>query len=136
MNSINLMGRLTAAVELKVTQSGIEVATFMIAINRPVAKDKEKIADFIPCVAWGKTALFASTYFGKGDMIAIEGSLQSRKYADKDGKNHTAYEVRVNQIHFCGGKQTVEKAEKGDIEPQKDVQKWETVSEDDDLPFG
>lgn len=104
MNSVNLMGRLTADPELKSTQTGIEVCSFTIAINRQVAKDKEKVADFIPCTAWGKTGVFANTYFHKGDMIAVEGSLQSRKYADKEGKNHTAYDVRVDKIHFCGGK--------------------------------
>ena len=98
MNSVNLMGRLTADPELKSTQTGIEVCSFMIAINRQVAKDKEKVADFIPCTAWGKTGVFANTYFHRGDMIAIEGSLQSRKYADKEGKNHTAYDVRVDKI--------------------------------------
>jgi single-strand DNA-binding protein len=103
MNSVNLMGRLTADPDLKSTQTGIEVCSFMIAINRQVAKDKEKVADFIPCTAWDKTGAFISTYFKKGDMIAISGSLQSRRY-EKDGKNHTAYDVRVDRAYFCGGK--------------------------------
>lgn len=138
MNSVNLMGRLTADPELKSTQTGIEVCSFMIAINRQVAKDKEKVADFIPCTAWGKTGVFANTYFHRGDMIAIEGSLQSRKYADKEGKNHTAYDVRVDKIHFCGGK----KQDNGDSQAYNtpsysapSTPNFETLSGDDDLPF-
>lgn len=104
MNSITLMGRLTADVELKTTQSGLEVCSFCIAVNRPVAKDAEKQADFINCVAWRQTAAFISNYFGKGDMIAVEGSLQSRKWTDKDGNNRTSHEVNIYRAHFCGSK--------------------------------
>lgn len=138
MNSVNLMGRLTADPDLKSTQTGIEVCSFMIAINRQVAKDKEKVADFIPCTAWGKTGVFCHTYFKKGDMIAIEGSLQSRKYTDNEGKNHTAYGVRVDKIHFCGGK----KQDSGDAPaysapsynapPSSGMEQW---GDNDDLPF-
>ena len=61
----------------------------------------EKQADFIPCVAWRQTAEFISRYFTKGRMIAVEGSLQSRNYEDKNGQKRTAYEVIVDQAYFA-----------------------------------
>lgn len=102
LNHIVLMGRLTADPELKTTQSGLSVTSFTVACDRSYGKDKQ--ADFIPCTAWRKTAEFVTKYFAKGSMIAVEGSLQSRKYADKDGKNHVAYDVIVDHVHFAGGK--------------------------------
>lgn len=101
MNCIILMGRLTADPELKTTSSGLEVLSFCIAVDRPTSKDAEKQADFINCVAWRQTAAFLANYFRKGDKLAVEGALQSRKWADKDGNNRTAYEVNVNRAHFC-----------------------------------
>ena len=58
----------------------------------------------MPCVAWGKTAQFVSQYFDKGSMIAVNGSLQTRKYQDKQGNNRTAYEIQVREVSFCGSK--------------------------------
>lgn len=126
MNNITLMGRLTANPELKSVGSGIEVASFLIAVDRPTGKDKEKVADFIPCTAWEKTGAFISTYFKKGDMIAITGNLQSRRY-EKDGKNHTAYDVRVDRAYFCGGKKNDGTA--------ADKPNFTELGPDEDLPF-
>ena len=61
-------------------------------------------ADFIDVTAWRQTAEFVSKYFQKGSMIAIEGSLQTRQYQDKNGNNRTATEVLASQVSFCGGK--------------------------------
>lgn len=55
-------------------------------------------------MAWGKTAQFISQYFDKGSMIAVNGSLQTRKYQDKQGNNRTAYEIQVREVSFCGSK--------------------------------
>jgi single-strand DNA-binding protein len=129
MNSVNLMGRMTATPEIKTTPTGIEVTSFLIAINRPTGKDKEKVADFIPCTAWAQTAAFITKYFTKGDMIAVEGSLQSRKY-EKDGVKHNAYEVRVNQVHFCGGKKSDGTAPVGADKPN-----FVELPDGEELPF-
>ena len=96
------MGRLTADPELKTTASGVPVAAFRVAVDRDYQpKGGERQADFIPCVAWRQTAEFVSRYFQKGRMIALEGSLQSRNYEDKQGQKRTAYEVVVDQAYFA-----------------------------------
>lgn len=105
MNLCVLMGRLTAAPELKKTNSGLSVASFAIAVDRDFkGKDGEKQTDFINCVAWRNTAEFICRYFAKGQMIAVEGNIQTRKYTDKNGNDRTATEVLVNQAHFTGEK--------------------------------
>ena len=104
MNIITLAGRLTAEPELKTTNSGLEVMSFTIAVNRRFAKQGEQETDFINCVAWRKTAVFISTYFHKGDGINLVGRLESRKWTDSDGRNRTSYEVIVDNVEFPLGK--------------------------------
>ena len=105
INNVTLMGRLTAAPELKQTPSGASVTTFCIAVERRYQpKDGEKQADFINCVAWRNTAEFITKYFGKGDMIAVIGEIQTRKYKDNSGNNRVAVEVVIDNVSFCGGK--------------------------------
>ncbi len=103
LNRIILMGRLVADPELKQTTSGISVATFAIAVDRTYQSKNaaEKQTDFINCVAWRQTGEFISRYFAKGRMIAIEGSLQTRRFEDKTGAKRTAYEVVVDQAYFA-----------------------------------
>lgn len=101
INNVVLMGRLTADVGLRTTTSGTSVASFTIAVERNY---KDKKTDFIDIVAWRNTAEFVSKYFHKGDMIAVEGSIQTRKYEDKDGNKRTATEIVVENVSFCGSK--------------------------------
>lgn len=103
LNSIIIMGRLTAAPELRQTSSGLSVTSFTVAVDRAYSKE-EKQTDFIPVVAWRSTADFVTKYFGKGSMIAVQGSLQTRNYEDKQGNKRTAYEVLADQVSFCGSK--------------------------------
>ena len=104
MNNVSLMGRLTADPELKQTYNGVSVLSFCIAVDRPCSKDGNQQADFINIVAWRQTAEFISRYFTKGQMIALEGSIQTRSYEDRQGNKRTAFEVVVDQAHFCGSK--------------------------------
>lgn len=105
LNIVALMGRLTHTPELKTTQNGTSVCSFSIAVDRTYTpKGEERKADFIDIVAWRQTAEFICKYFQKGSMIAIEGSLQTRQYQDKNGNNRTATEVLASQVSFCGGK--------------------------------
>ena len=99
INVVVLMGRLVADPELKQTQNGTSVCSFRIAVDRNVANKQtgERQADFINITAWRQTAEFVCKYFRKGSMIAIEGSLQTRGYTDKDGNNRTAYDVVVEE---------------------------------------
>ena len=104
LNIIAAMGRLTHTPELRTTQNGKEVCSFDIACERSYAANGQRETDFLPCVAWGKTAQFIAQYFSKGSMIAVNGSLQTRKYQDKQGNNRTAYEIQVREASFCGSK--------------------------------
>lgn len=102
LNNVTLMGRLVADPELRQTASGVSVVSFRLAVERNYApQGQERQADFISCVAWRQTAEFIGKYFTKGRMIAVEGSLQSRNYEDKNGQKRTAYEVIVDQAYFA-----------------------------------
>ena len=105
MNSVCLLGRLTADPELRTTQNGISVTNFTVAVDRSYTpKGQEKQADFIPAQAWRHTAEFLCKYFRKGQRIALQGSLQSRSYTDKEGNKRTAYEVVAEHVFFAESK--------------------------------
>lgn len=136
MNHISLMGRLVADPELKTTQNGNSVASFRIAVDRNYTpQGQEKQADFIQCVAWRHTAEFISKYFAKGRMIALEGSLQTRNYEDKQGQKRTAYEVIVEQAYFADSKQEGEKQKSPGVGSFPTVDMDVNVDDDGDLPF-
>jgi len=103
MNVVAITGRFVADPELRKVNDTASVSNFSIAVDRNRAdKDGNRVADFFNVTAWNKTAEFISKYFHKGDMIAIEGSLQTRRYTDKDGNNRTATDIIANNVSFCG----------------------------------
>lgn len=105
LNVVAIMGRLVADPELRTTQQGTNVCTFRIACERSYTpKGQQRQADFVDIVAWGKTAEFICKFFQKSGLIAIEGSLQTRNYQDKQGNKRTAVEVLANNISFAGAK--------------------------------
>ncbi len=143
INTVALMGRLTFEPELKTTPSGVSVLRFQIACDRNYQRaGAERQADFIDCVAWRQTAEFISRYFHKGSMIAVEGSIQTSNYTDKNGNSRKQVEVVANNVSFCGGRNeggapanpaysqpapSYANADNSDFE--------EIVDDDDDLPF-
>ena len=105
LNVVAIMGRLVADPELRTTTQGTNVCSFRIACDRNFARQGEqRQADFIDIVAWRQQAEFVSKYFQKGSLIAIEGSLQSRQYQDKNGNNRTAIEIVANNVNFAAPK--------------------------------
>lgn len=105
MNHVTLIGRLTKDPEVRYTQSGTPVGTFTLAVDRRVAKDKPKEADFIPCIVWGKMAEgVVKNYCYKGKQIAVEGRIQVRSYDAKDGSKRYVTEVIVNELELLGSK--------------------------------
>lgn len=104
MNKIIIAGRMTKEPELKTTNSGTEVCNFTVAVDRRIKKGEEKVADFIECTAWGKTGVFVSTYFHKGDGITVDGRMESRKWQDKDGNNRVSWVVNCDNVEFALGK--------------------------------
>ncbi len=138
------MGRLTYEPELKTTGSGVSVLRFQIAVDRNYQRQgTERQADFIDCVAWRQTAEFVSRYFHKGSMIAVEGSIQTQNYTDKDGNNRKSVEVVANNVSFCGSRNEGAGASQAPSFEQpapsyasaqgSDFE--EIVDDDDDLPF-
>lgn len=144
INITVLTGRLTSDVELKTTQNGVSVCSFSIAVDRKHKQGEEKQADFINIVAWRGTAEFVSKYFSKGSAIGIEGSIQTRKYTDKNGNNRTAFEVVANNVHFIDSKRSQSGGEGNSLPtPENDplpafaerLEQFQEVQDDGDLPF-
>lgn len=101
LNRITAMGRITRDIELRTTPSGVSVLNFTIAVDRDFGNRDEKQTDFIDVVAWRSTAEFLAKYAGKGRLVCVDGSLQSRKWQDKDGGNRTSWEVVANSVYLC-----------------------------------
>ena len=94
---------MTADPELRHTSSDTAVTSFTVAADRSYVKTgAERQADFIDVVAWRSTAEFICKYFKKGQLIAIQGSIQTRSYEDKNGNKRKAVEVVADQAHFAG----------------------------------
>ena len=105
LNKAILMGRFTREPELRSTPQGVSTCSFTLAVDRNfVRQGEERKADFINCVAWRQTAEFISKYFAKGNLVAVEGSIQSRSWDDNEGKKHYVTEVLVNQAYFVESK--------------------------------
>lgn len=105
LNVVVLMGRLTADPELRTSSNGTNYCRFSIAVDRSfVRSGEERKADFFNCVSWGKTAEFISRYFTKGQMIAIQGSLQTGSYTNRDGIKVNTVDINVNEANFTGSK--------------------------------
>lgn len=130
LNKVILMGRLTADPEHKQTASGVSVTSFSLAVERSFSgKGKERETDFITIVAWRQTADFICKYFAKGRMVALEGSIQTRRYEDRNGNKRTAVEVVADHVYFTGEKK--ESVDLSSFNPDD----FEEIDYDDGLPF-
>ena len=136
MNVCILMGRLTADPELKKTPSGVSVTSFTVAVQRNyVVKGEERQSDFIECVAWRNIADFICKYFCKGQMIAVQGSIQIRSYQDKQGNKRKVVEVYVDKADFCGDKSANNsKTSHNSVQPGAEND-FAEISDAGDLPF-
>lgn len=106
LNRAILMGRLTADPQLRYTPSNnVAVTSFSLAVARNFTKAGEKPpTDFIDIVCWRNTAEFVSKYFHKGQLVAVEGSIQTRNWTDKEGKNRKSVEIVADQVYFAEAK--------------------------------
>lgn len=129
MNNINLIGRLTKDPDCRVLNTGSQVATFTLAIDRKFKnQDGTRSADFIPIVAWGKTAELCGKYLEKGQQVGITGRCQTRTYQANDGTNRYVMEVVAEEITFVGSKKEKEQSI-DDLAGQYDF------IEETDMPF-
>ena len=101
INRTVLVGRLTKDPELKYTPSGVPMARFTLAVNRPFSNQQgEKEADFINCIAWRKQAENLSNFMKKGNMVGIEGRIQTGSFEGQDGKRVFTTDVIADSIQF------------------------------------
>lgn len=150
MNKIILTGRLTADPVLRQTQSGISSCRFTVAADRRFTDRNtgERQADFITCTAWRQTAEFVSRYFNKGKPIAVEGTLRTGSYQDKDHPDVTHYtsEVYVDNVEFIGSKNdsqaaapdapnTADDTRETNTEQSFDMSQFEEIISDGEIPF-
>lgn len=129
-NKVILIGRMTTDAEMKTTESGVNVARFRVAVDRPHQKEKERRTDFINIVAWRHLAEFVCKYFGKGKLIGIEGRIQTGDYTDRDGNKRYTFDVRADRLFFVGNKEKTD-AKSGEEVPEG----FTEISDDEDLPF-
>lgn len=100
MNVAIILGRLTRDPVIKASQSGMTIARFTLAVNRLNKKGQNQEADFINCVAFGKTAEAIGNYVYKGQRLLVEGRIQTGSYTSKSGEKKFTTEISVNHAEF------------------------------------
>lgn len=144
LNNVSLQGRLVADPELKKVGNGdISCVRFTLAVDRNfVAQGKERETDFIDCTAWRSTADFISKYFTKGQLMIVEGSIQTAM-SEKDGIKRKYTKVIVERTNFCGSKKdsgggdTAKAAEPAAAPAASggSQEDYSVIDDDEDLPF-
>lgn len=132
MNKAIIIGNLTRDPDLKSTQSGIPVASFTVAVNRRFKNaNGEQETDYINIVAWRQLAELCGKYLKKGNKVGITGSIQTRKYTDKNGVERTATEILADEAEFLTPKSTRESRTEFEASELEDF----TPPADGELPF-
>lgn len=131
MNSICLIGRLTKDPNFRFTKNNKLVASFTLAVNRSYKTDDNITADFIPIVAYGKSAEFVKNYFTKGQQVGLTGRLNTRNWEDKENKKHYVTEVVANRFYFADVKKNLIAQNKSDSNIDDDKINFKDV----ELPF-
>lgn len=144
LNKVVLMGRFTKDPELRSTPQSVSVCNFRLAVPRNYKTNGTYESDFIDCVAWRNTAEFISKFFKKGNLVCVEGSLQSRSW-EQDGQRRYTLEVMVDNTYFVESKKDAEGGDyagntfsapdKVPAEPKESFSSEGFNALDDDLPF-
>ena len=129
MNKVILIGRLFKNVETRYSGE-MAIARYGLAVDRKFKREGEPTADFINCVAFGKSGEFAEKYLHKGMKIAVTGRIQTGSYKDKDGKTVYTTDIVVEEHEFCESKNNYANA-------KADADGFMSIPDniDDDLPF-
>lgn len=142
MNNVNILGRLTRDVDLRMTTSNLAVGRFNVAVDRKLSKEKRQeaeknnqpTADFISCIAFGKTAENIATYFKKGQRIAVSGHIQTGSY-EKDGQKIYTTDVVVDSFDFIESNSSSNTNNNQGYSNPSDLGMVGQESFDSDLPF-
>lgn len=141
LNKLIMMGRLTRDPEVRRTQAGIPVATFTLAVERDFTDRNtgRKAVDFPKVEAWRQTAEFIEKYVVKGQMVAVEGRMESREWTDKEGKKKVEWVVAADRVYFGGDKKDAAGGGQGSARPtagqMADFNGFEMLDGEDELPF-
>lgn len=134
MNKAILTGRIVNNLELRATSTGKSICDFRIATNRPVLRDGVRVADFINCRVWNKTAENLVKYQTKGNLITVSGRMQVDVYQDSEGKNKYNTYILVEELEFLENRKKEEDNEFKDFKINTEVQQ-QFDYDSSDLPF-
>ena len=143
MNKVFLTGRIANDLEIRSTSTGKSVCEFRLATNRPTNRDGERVADFINCRVWNKTAENLEKYQAKGNLIAVMGRMQVETYQDKEGKNRRNTYVLVEDLEYLEQKKENKQGETKQPEEENEFKDFKATTEvqyqfdyeDEELPF-
>lgn len=155
LNHAVLMGRLTADPELRYTPNNVAVVRFTLAVDRNfAAAGTERKTDFIDIVSWRQQAEFVSKYFRKGQLVAVEGAIQTDSYTDNQGIKRKRFEIVADRVHFAESRNSsansgqayasVPQVQASGVPAVQqpaptfavgDAGDFQEISSDDDLPF-
>ena len=133
MNSVQLVGRFTRDPEVRYTDGGSSIARFSLAVDRKFKQEGGDSADFINCVAFGKTAEFIERYFRKGQRIGLNGRIQTGSYTNQDGNKVYTTDVIAENVEFVESKGTEGSAKPSDVPSNEFVNIPDGI--DEELPF-
>lgn len=136
MNKAIIIGRMTRRADIRYTQGENQtcIARFTLAVNRKFAKEGEKSADFISCIAFGRVAEFLERYGDKGIKFVVEGRIQTGSYTNKDGRTVYTTDVVVEQVEFAESKSSNAADQNRNIPPEEGFMEIPEGIEEE-LPF-
>lgn len=137
MNSVQLTGRLTRDPEVRYADSGTSIARFTLACNRRFRQEGGPTADFIGCIAFGKSAEFVEKWFTKGMKMELNGRIQTGSYTNKDGQKVYTTDIVAEQLDFAESKAASQNHSGGQPSPQTDADGFMNIPDgiDDEAPF-
>lgn len=137
MNKVCIIGRIAKEPEVRYSTSNVAFGSYTIAVDRPVAKDAEKVTDFLYCKVVGKTAEFVEKYLKKGMKIAVSGRVQCDTFKDKDGNTRSTTYIQVLEHEFCESKGTSDAGTQQAAEPQFNADGFMNIPTglEEELPF-
>ena len=139
MNKVILMGRPTKNPEVRYSQGekSTAIARYTLAVDRRFKRDGDQTADFINCIAFGKSAEFAEKYFHKGTKVVVTGRIQTGSYTNKDGQKVYTTDVVVEDQEFAESKATSQQNQQNNSTPTTDSDGFMNIPDgiDEEMPF-
>ena len=147
MNKVILMGRLTRDPEIRYSQQGdnqMAIARYTLAVDRRFNRNNDQSADFISCVAFGRSAEFAEKYLKQGTKIVATGRIQTGSYTNKDGQKVYTTDVVAEEVEFAESKAASAEHSGGGYQPVSRPEPSQAVGDgfmnipdgiDEELPF-